>query len=140
MVRDGARAPPHHEEPLSSFRGDAKHRTRKIDLPGSLRAPERGMEKIDKFPRPERLLRYLRFRYREFFAKRSNNMSDPKKTQEISRKIQDISRSIQSHQSNVIRIEREKNEKARYYDQQIKREQDEVKRLERQIDELKRKL
>ena len=53
---------------------------------------------------------------------RSNIMSDPKKTKKISRKIQDISRSIQSRESNVDRIEREKNEKMRYYDQQIKRE------------------
>src|SRR5215475_7424784 len=27
--------------PLSSFRGDAKHRTRNLEVPGSLRAPER---------------------------------------------------------------------------------------------------
>jgi peptidoglycan hydrolase CwlO-like protein len=67
-------------------------------------------------------------------------MSDPKKTQEVSRKIQDISRSIQSHESNVNRIEREKSDKTRYYDQQIAREQGEIKRLNKQIDELKRQL
>jgi chromosome segregation ATPase len=68
------------------------------------------------------------------------HVSDPKKIQEISRKIQEISRSVQSHQSNIDRIEREKNDKTRYYDQQITRERDEIKRLDRQIEDLKRQL
>ena len=38
-------------------------------------------------------------------------MSDPKKTEEVSRKIQEISRSIQTHKSNVDRIEREKKDR-----------------------------
>ena len=64
----------------------------------------------------------------------------PRKIQEISRKIQEISRSVQSHESNLNRIEREKNDKTRYFDQQIARERDESKRLNRQIEDLKRQL
>lgn len=67
-------------------------------------------------------------------------MSDPKKTQEISRKLQEIARSVQSHETNIGRIEREKNDKTRYFDQQIARERDEIKRLNRQIEDLKRQL
>lgn len=67
-------------------------------------------------------------------------MNDPKKIEEISRKIQDISRQIQNHKSTVDRVEREKTEKARYYDQQIKREQDEINRLGREIDNPKGQL
>jgi outer membrane murein-binding lipoprotein Lpp len=67
-------------------------------------------------------------------------MMDPKKAAEISRKIQDISRQIQSHNSNIDRITREREQKARYYDDQIKRERDAAQRLERQVDDLKRQL
>lgn len=67
-------------------------------------------------------------------------MSNPKNTQEISRKIQEIARSVQSHETNVGRIEREKNDKTRYFDQQIARERDEIKRLNRQIEDLKRQI
>jgi TolA-binding protein len=67
-------------------------------------------------------------------------VSDPKKTQEISRKIQEIARSVQSHETNIGRIEREKSDKTRYFDQQIGRERDEIKRLSRQIEDLKRQL
>ncbi len=67
-------------------------------------------------------------------------MNDPKKTAELSKKIRDTARSIQSHETNISRLEREKNEKARYYDQQINRERDEIKRLNRQVDDLKRQL
>jgi hypothetical protein len=52
-------------------------------------------------------------------------MSHPKKAAEVGRKLQEISRSIQTRQSNIEWIEREKNEKMRYYDQQIGREQEE---------------
>jgi outer membrane murein-binding lipoprotein Lpp len=55
-------------------------------------------------------------------------MSDPKKTEEVSRKIQEISRSIQTHKSNVDRIEREKKDRMRHFDEQVKREQDESAR------------
>jgi hypothetical protein len=67
-------------------------------------------------------------------------MVDPKKSAEAARKIQEINRTIQTHQSNILRIEREKSEKVKYCDQQIKREQDEIKRHSREIDELKRQI
>jgi hypothetical protein len=67
-------------------------------------------------------------------------MIDPKKSAEAAKKIQDINRTITTHQSNITRIEREKSDKVRYFDQQIKREQDEIKRHSRTIDELKRQI
>jgi hypothetical protein len=67
-------------------------------------------------------------------------MVDARKSVEAARRIQEISRTIQNHQSNILRIEREKGEKVKYYDQQIKREQDEIKRHTREIDELKRQI
>lgn len=67
-------------------------------------------------------------------------MNDPKKTEEIARKIQGISHSIQPHESNIAKLEREKSEKALYYDQQITHERDEIKRLNKQIEDLKRQL
>jgi uncharacterized coiled-coil protein SlyX len=67
-------------------------------------------------------------------------MADPKKSAEAARKIQEINRTITTHQSNISRIEREKSDKVRYFDQQIKREQDEIKRHSRTIDELKRQI
>jgi hypothetical protein len=87
---------------------------------------------------------------------RSNDMSDPKKTEEIARKIQEFSRLVSTHESTrsrlehekntfltthestLSRLEREKNDKVRSYDQQINRELDEIKQLNKQIDELKR--
>lgn len=63
-------------------------------------------------------------------------MSDPKKTAEITGKLQDISRSLTTHESTINRLEREKNDKVRDYDQQIKRVQAEaestISRLERE--------
>ena len=38
-------------------------------------------------------------------------MSDPKKDAEIARKVQEISRTIISHESQLSRLEREKNDK-----------------------------
>ena len=67
-------------------------------------------------------------------------MTDPKKTAEIARKIQDISRAVANHESTISRLEHEKNDKARFYDQQIGRERDEISRLNRQIADLKRQL
>jgi uncharacterized coiled-coil protein SlyX len=65
-------------------------------------------------------------------------MVDPKKSAEAAKKIQEINRTITNHQSNISRIEREKSDRIRYFDQQIKHEQDEIKRHTRTIDELKR--
>jgi hypothetical protein len=67
-------------------------------------------------------------------------MVDARKSAEAARKIQEISRTITNHQSNISRLEREKSEKLRYFDQQIMREQDEIKRHTRLIDELKRQI
>ena len=67
-------------------------------------------------------------------------MNDPKKAAEALKKIEEITRSITNHESSINRVEHEKNDKVRYFDQQIGREQDEVKRLKRQIDELRRQL
>lgn len=67
-------------------------------------------------------------------------MIDPKKSAEAARKIQEISRTITNHQSRITQLEREKNDRVRYYDQQIKHEQDEIKRHSRSIDELKRQI
>ena len=67
-------------------------------------------------------------------------MIDSKKSAEIAKRIQDISRSVKTHETNIERYELEKNDKLRYYDQQIKREQDEIKKLGKQVDDLKRLL
>jgi len=67
-------------------------------------------------------------------------MVDPKKSAEAARRIQDINRTIQSHQTRISSLEREKGEKVKYYDQQIRHEQDEIKRHSRLIDELKRQI
>jgi hypothetical protein len=67
-------------------------------------------------------------------------MTDPKKSAEAARRIQETNRTIQNHQSKISSLEREKGEKVKYYDQQIRREQDEIKRHLRTIDELKRQI
>ena len=67
-------------------------------------------------------------------------MVDPKKSAEAARRILEINRTIQNHQSRISTIEREKAEKVKYYDQQIRHELDEIKRHTREIDELKRQI
>jgi hypothetical protein len=67
-------------------------------------------------------------------------MVDAKKSAEAARKIQEINRTIINHQANISRFEREKSDKVKYFDQQIRREQDEIKRHTRLIDELKRQI
>jgi hypothetical protein len=67
-------------------------------------------------------------------------MVDARKSAEAARRIQEINRTIANHQSSISRLEREKSEKVKYYDQQIRREQDEIKRHTRLIDELKRQI
>lgn len=67
-------------------------------------------------------------------------MSDPKKTEEISRKINDLSRTMQSHKDNIDRLTRDKNDRVRDFDQRINRERDEMSRIQRQIEDLKRQL
>jgi two-component sensor histidine kinase len=67
-------------------------------------------------------------------------MVDPKKSAEAARRIQEISHTIQNHQTRISSLEREKSERIRNYDQQIKHEQDEIKRHTKMIDELKRQI
>ena len=67
-------------------------------------------------------------------------MVDTKKSAEAAKRIQEINKTIQSHQSRISSIEQEKAYKVKYYDQQIKHEQDEIKRHTKLIDELKRQI
>ncbi len=67
-------------------------------------------------------------------------MADPRKSAEAVRRIQEMQRSIATHQTNVDRIEREKADRVRYWDQQIRNEQDRIKQYTRQIDDLKRQI
>ena len=67
-------------------------------------------------------------------------MVDPKKSAEAARQIQEINRTIQNHQTRISSLEREKGEKVKYYDQQIRNEQDQIKHHTRRIDELKRQI
>ena len=67
-------------------------------------------------------------------------MVDAKKSAEALRRIQHIQRAIASHESNISRIEREKSERVRYYDQQINNEKDRIKQYARQIEDLKRQI
>lgn len=67
-------------------------------------------------------------------------MVDPKKSAEAARQIQEINRTIQNHQTRISSLEREKGEKVKYYDQQIRNEQDQIKHHIRRIDELKRQI
>jgi TolA-binding protein len=67
-------------------------------------------------------------------------MVDPKKSAEAAKKIQDINRTIQNHQTRIKSIETEKANRVRFYDQQIKHEQDEINRHSKLIDELKRQI
>jgi hypothetical protein len=65
-------------------------------------------------------------------------MADARKSEEAMRRIQDLKRRISAHESNIARFEREKVEKLKFIDQQIKREQDQIKQLSRDIEESKR--
>ena len=67
-------------------------------------------------------------------------MIDQKRAAEALRQIQELQRKITTHQANVSRIEREKADKVRYFDQQIRNEQDQIKRSAQQIEQLKREI
>ena len=67
-------------------------------------------------------------------------MVDPKKSAEAAKRNQEINKTIQSHQSRVSAIEQEKAYKVKYYDQQIRHEEDEIKRHIKLIEELKRQI
>jgi hypothetical protein len=65
-------------------------------------------------------------------------MADATKSDEALRKIQEIKRRMDDHQANITRIEREKADRIRDFDQRIKREQEQIKQYSKQIDDLKR--
>jgi hypothetical protein len=67
-------------------------------------------------------------------------MADARKSAEAARRIQEISRTITTHESNISRFERDKADKVKYYDQLIRREQDEIRRHTKLIDDLKRQI
>jgi len=67
-------------------------------------------------------------------------MADTRKSDEALRKIQDIKQTMKSHESRITQLEREKSDRVRYFDQQIKSEQDLIKQYTRQIDDLKRQI
>jgi flagellar biosynthesis chaperone FliJ len=67
-------------------------------------------------------------------------MADTKKSDEALRKIQEIRQNMKSHESRVAQLEREKSERVRSYDQQIKNEQDLINQFNRQINDLKRQI
>jgi uncharacterized protein Veg len=67
-------------------------------------------------------------------------MADTRKSDEALKKIQDIKQRMKSHESRVVQLEREKGDRVRQYDQQIKFEQDQIKQFTRQIDDLKRQI
>jgi hypothetical protein len=67
-------------------------------------------------------------------------MADTKKSDEALRKIQEIRQNMKSHESRIVQLEREKSDRVRTYDQQIKNEQDQIKQFNRQIDDLKRQI
>jgi len=65
-------------------------------------------------------------------------MADTKKSDESLRKIQEIRQNMKSHESRVAQLEREKSDRVKSYDQQIKNEQDLINQFNRQINDLKR--
>jgi hypothetical protein len=67
-------------------------------------------------------------------------MADTRKSDEALRRIQDIKRRVDGHQANITRIEREKADRIRDFDQRIRNEQEQIKQYTRQIDDLKRQI
>ena len=67
-------------------------------------------------------------------------MPDTKKSDEALKKIQDIKQRMKSHESRIVQLEREKSDRVRNFDQQIKSEQDQIRQFNRQIDDLKRQI
>ena len=67
-------------------------------------------------------------------------MNDPRKSAEAVKKIQELQNKVKSHSSKIAQIEQEKNVKNRYFDQQIRSEQDQIKQHSRQIEDLKRQI
>jgi hypothetical protein len=68
------------------------------------------------------------------------NMADTRQSDEALRKIQEIRQNMKSHESRVTQLEREKSDRVRSYDQQIKSEQYLINQFNRQINDLKRQI
>ena len=67
-------------------------------------------------------------------------MNDPKRSAEATKRILELQKVISTHQSNIANLNRQKSEKIRYFDQQIKNEEDRVKQHNNQIVILKRQI
>jgi hypothetical protein len=67
-------------------------------------------------------------------------MVDTKKSEETLKKIQDLMNKIKTHESRKTQLEYDKNIKNRYFDQQIKFEQDQIKQHSSQIEILKKQI
>jgi hypothetical protein len=67
-------------------------------------------------------------------------MNDPKRSAEATKRILELQKVISTHQSNLANLNRQKSEKIRYFDQQIKNEEDRVKQHNNQIVILKRQI
>jgi len=69
-----------------------------------------------------------------------NNMADTRKSEEALKKIQELMNKIKAHESRKSQIEYEKGIKIKYFDQQIKSEQDQIKQHSNEIETLKRQI
>lgn len=67
-------------------------------------------------------------------------MADTRKSDEALRKIQEIKQRMKSHETRVSQLEHERSDKIKYFDQQIKSEQDQLRQFTKQIDDLKRQI
>jgi len=65
-------------------------------------------------------------------------MADAKKSAEAVKKIQEIQRAIVNHKANISRIEYDKSNKIKSFDQQIFQEQAQINKNTKLIEELKR--
>jgi len=67
-------------------------------------------------------------------------MLESRNVEEITRTIQGLNRQIENRQSTLARIRREKESRMADFDNQIKREGDELARLEGQMVDMKKQL
>ena len=67
-------------------------------------------------------------------------MLESRNVEEITRTIQGLNRQIENRQSTLARIRREKESRMGDFDNQIKREGDELARLEAQMVDMKKQL
>jgi hypothetical protein len=67
-------------------------------------------------------------------------MADSQRSAEAVKKIQVLQGTIKNHESNISKIQHDKNEKTKYFDQQIKQEQDRIEQWTQQIEMLKHQI